>query len=501
MSGGGCVGQLVMRSGEGMSAGELLRQANQLKRSGRLDEAIALYHQVIDINPHFAWAYHSLGDALVKQEYFDDALNYFHKAVEINPHIASFYYHLSEVLAIQGKFNRAIIYFDKFLKINFKNQPNFSNNGCIEKFLNNQITESSFWSALKYAHLLSHQNHIEPAINVYQKIIQDSPYQYSEVYNKLGELLLKTEDTKKAVSVFETAIFLEPQTARYYINFAEATNLWNPCVRAYRKAIKLNPVEFYDYYNQLEINHTHNIKVKNPIFVVGCGHSGTSVMLALLGSHPCFYPIPYESEIFLKNISKIKEQMRIWDDECLADGKLRWIEKTPPHIFQIGKFMKIRPQSQFIIMLRDGRDVVCSLKHRPDYQRFFERIDRWIYDNLAGLLYWEHPRVRVVKYEDLVSNPEDTLIKICNFLGEKYNDKMLEFHKTEKHWYSEEIVKPEIIDTMTKHKQNRNWQINQALFDGRGRWQQEMTPGEKIIFKKKAQQYLLEWGYVQDDNW
>ncbi|MFO7144930.1 hypothetical protein B9T16_27335 [Arthrospira sp. PCC 8006] len=41
MSGGGCVGQLVMRSGEGMSAGELLRQANQLKRSGRLDEAIA----------------------------------------------------------------------------------------------------------------------------------------------------------------------------------------------------------------------------------------------------------------------------------------------------------------------------------------------------------------------------------------------------------------------------------------------------------------------------
>ncbi len=38
-----------------MMAVELLRQANQLKRSGRLDEAIALYHQVIDINPHFAF--------------------------------------------------------------------------------------------------------------------------------------------------------------------------------------------------------------------------------------------------------------------------------------------------------------------------------------------------------------------------------------------------------------------------------------------------------------
>ncbi|MGI0496390.1 tetratricopeptide repeat protein [Limnospira platensis CENA597] len=51
-----------------MSAGELLRQANHLKRSGKLDEAIALYHQVIEINPHFAWAYHGLGNALVKEE-------------------------------------------------------------------------------------------------------------------------------------------------------------------------------------------------------------------------------------------------------------------------------------------------------------------------------------------------------------------------------------------------------------------------------------------------
>ncbi|MBS0018664.1 MAG: hypothetical protein KFF72_20330 [Arthrospira sp. SH-MAG29] len=37
-----------MRSGEGMSAGELLKQANQLKRSGRLDEAIGATHTLRD---------------------------------------------------------------------------------------------------------------------------------------------------------------------------------------------------------------------------------------------------------------------------------------------------------------------------------------------------------------------------------------------------------------------------------------------------------------------
>lgn len=39
-----------------MSAGDPIKKANQLKRQGKLDEAIALYHQVIEINSNFAWA-------------------------------------------------------------------------------------------------------------------------------------------------------------------------------------------------------------------------------------------------------------------------------------------------------------------------------------------------------------------------------------------------------------------------------------------------------------
>ena len=78
--------------------------------------------------------------------------------------------------------------------------------------------------------------------------------------------------------------------------------------------------------------------------------------------------------------------MMQWNKECLATNKKLWIEKTPPHIFQIQKFLKYRPQSQFILMLRDGRDVVCSLKYRQKYQTFGERAERWVDDNLAVLL-------------------------------------------------------------------------------------------------------------------
>lgn len=495
------VDESVMRSGKGMSAGELLKQANQLKRSGRLDEAIALYYHLIDINPQFAWAYHGLGDALVKQEYFDEAINYFNQAVEINPNIASFYYYLSEVMARQGKINQAVIYFDKFLEINFKSQSNFPDNGYIEKFLTNQITEESLWDALKSAHLLGHHNQVDSAINLYQKIIKDSLYQYSEIHNKLGELFLKNGDTKKAVDTFHVAIRLAPDIANYHINLAEATNNWILSTKSYRTSVKLDSVAYKNYYNTYEINYTGDIQVKNPIFIVGCGHSGTSVMLALLGSHPYFYPIPYESALFMKNTQEIEKVMKCWDQDCFQDGKSRWVEKTPSHILQIGKLLKFRPESNFIIMLRDGRDVVCSLKDRVEYSSFRDQIYRWVYDNLAGKIYWNDHRVKVVKYENLVTNPEMTMKDIFDFLGEKYNNKIFDFHKIEKRWYSPEIVKPEKINSLKTHQQYRNWQINQPLFDGRGRWQQDMKPGEKIIFKKIAQHYLLEWGYVKDDNW
>ncbi|MDT9266490.1 tetratricopeptide repeat protein [Limnospira sp. PMC 1223.20] len=68
-----------------MSAGELFKQANQLKRSGRLDEAIALYHQVIDINPHFTWAYYNLGDSRAREGDLEKALTYYEKALTLNP--------------------------------------------------------------------------------------------------------------------------------------------------------------------------------------------------------------------------------------------------------------------------------------------------------------------------------------------------------------------------------------------------------------------------------
>lgn len=100
-----------------MSAGELLRQANRLKRAGKLDEAIALYHQVIDINPHFAWAYYNLGDALVKQRNLDEAVTCYSEGLKINPNSAWLFYSLGEALAELGDLEAAVEYFKKAIEL------------------------------------------------------------------------------------------------------------------------------------------------------------------------------------------------------------------------------------------------------------------------------------------------------------------------------------------------------------------------------------------------
>jgi hypothetical protein len=200
----------------------------------------------------------------------------------------------------------------------------------------------------------------------------------------------------------------------------------------------------------------------------------------------------------------ISETLDAWDRECAASPRTRWVEKSVLHSFMIGKLLAFRPHSRVVVMMRDGRDVVCSTKTRKRAYRYFgQRVEQWIHYNLATMPFWQHPNVRLVRYEDLITDPESTLKTICAFLGEKYSAQMLDYSRTPIQWNTKtETDRPERVDDREEdHIQLRNWQINQPLFDGRGRWRREMPDEEKRIFKDMAQEYLGRWGYAGDDRW
>jgi len=237
---------------------------------------------------------------------------------------------------------------------------------------------------------------------------------------------------------------------------------WDAVVRLYRQALSIDS-NIGRSFNERFMPQALAIEdnpIENPIYIVGCGHSGTSILLRLIGNHENIWPVRKESALFLKTDEHVSKLMKEWDRKCKENNRSRWIEKTPPHIFQIPRLLASRPNAQILLIIRDGRDVVASLKHREGYKNIDDRIDRWVYDNMAGLPFWDHERVHVLKYEDLVTNTENTLINVFEFLAETY---------------SADIVK---------------------IFDGRGRWKEDLSDKElEVFWTSKAKALMSKFGY------
>ncbi len=199
---------------------------------------------------------------------------------------------------------------------------------------------------------------------------------------------------------------------------------------------------------------------KPPIFIVGCGHTGTSLVLAIPGSHSRIWAIPYESAFAFSSNPEFSLQR--FDIRAIAEGKPRWVEKTPKHIHALAQLLELCPNTKILLLLRDGRDVACSIRDRTGSIQ--AGIIRWVEDNRAGRDFCSHPSVYVFTYESLIECFESTVKGVLEFLGEEYEDGVKAYHKTPRYYYSNKIEKPETAFGKN-HDQYCNWQINQPLFD------------------------------------
>jgi hypothetical protein len=104
-------------------------------------------------------------------------------------------------------------------------------------------------------------------------------------------------------------------------------------------------------------------------------------------------------------------------------GKTIWGQKTPRFVRYGALLKRAWPHAKFVNVVRDPRAVVSSLI-RSDVHRsnaFFAAL-RWLKDVTAGFdLQDRFPDdVLLVRYEDLVRDPEPVLRKVCGHLGIAY---------------------------------------------------------------------------------
>lgn len=180
-------------------------------------------------------------------------------------------------------------------------------------------------------------------------------------------------------------------------------------------------------YQPDELAQLRGLYPETPIVIGGCGRSGTTLLLSILGAHPHIHAIQEEMFAFFPLPFRLRPLLRHLQAPDAQNGWRRWCEKTPKNVRSFGEILQaFEDEVRLIHMVRDGRDVVTS--HHPNSpQRYYVPPERWVADVQAGLDYEAH--TLLVRYEDLIADVEGTLRKVCDYLGEDFHPQIMEFYR------------------------------------------------------------------------
>jgi len=263
-----------------------------------------------------------------------------------------------------------------------------------------------------------------------------------------------------------------------------------------------------------------------PVVIGGCGRSGTTLLRMMLDSHRrlCCGP---ESSLFRRRaidagwladrfglprdaVGALRDAagsradfIQSFAGLCMERaGKARWAEKTPRNIGRVGAVFRLFPAARFVHVLRDGRDVACSLRTHPRHKVVDGQLvptgirrpiagcaRRWVRDIEGSRRWWGDPRFLTLRYEDLVRDPRPVLERLMAFLGEDWDEAMLAHAAADSPFRD-----------ATRFAQNPE-ALGAVSTSALSRWQRDLDARDRRIFKRIAGPLLVELGYADDDGW
>lgn len=225
--------------------------------------------------------------------------------------------------------------------------------------------------------------------------------------------------------------------------------------------------------------------------ICGCGHSGTTLLATMFAAHPqCYVPLK-ETRVFFRRRARIRLMlMRI---QTLLKGKSVLVEKTPRHIEVLDRVRKVAPETKMMLMVRDGRDVSASLFKR--FANEEDSVGRWITANEVVRAAESDPNVAIIRYEDLIVQPEAELRRLCEFVGIEYSPQMMEYHKEKRLWFGTKKLEKGSDADGEKHNNLRTWQVNQPIFDGRGKWKKVFSEVPETLVNGRGRELMDHFGY------
>jgi hypothetical protein len=196
--------------------------------------------------------------------------------------------------------------------------------------------------------------------------------------------------------------------------------------------------------------------VRGQIFIVGAMGTGTTLLRLMLDSHPNiaiphetgfmriynamrFVPFKWSGRRWAERLGWSKEEMdeearryfdRIFMRYAERHGKQRWGEKTPQHLWHVGNMKQVFPESVFIGVVRHpGAAVASNMRRFGHTTRWSAYHCRRYYRELARQASLHPKRFVVLRYEDLVQQPDRLMRELLDWLGEPWSDNVVEHHR------------------------------------------------------------------------
>lgn len=210
-----------------------------------------------------------------------------------------------------------------------------------------------------------------------------------------------------------------------------------------------------------------------PVFIGGCDRSGTTMLGSMLGAHADALCVPeahflidvidwhpgetaYDLSRALRKIGRharfrywglrlqtmgppphaadssyaelIRWIVERWGEQSGKPLRRFWVDQTPWNTRFAATLFELFPSAKMIHIVRDGRAVAASILPLDWGPSRIDAAALWwaaqVGYGLAAELHWGRDRVQRVRYEDVVTDPENTLRSICSHLEIEYQPEM-----------------------------------------------------------------------------
>lgn len=132
--------------------------------------------------------------------------------------------------------------------------------------------------------------------------------------------------------------------------------------------------------------------------------------------------------------TRLAIQRALYEESCEVEGTSLWSSKYPGLWRVLEEAFEYYDGLRVVYLVRDPRDVVLSFKNSniEFYHPYFSA-NRWREEQERGLTLMEDRPgcVHLVRYEDLLQQPETEVAAICDFLRVPFEEAMLYYYETE----------------------------------------------------------------------